>query len=579
MIHFPSEKQEAKLQAIRREEEEAAAKRRAGEAGLPYVNLRTVPIDAETVVLIPEDDARAAGLAAVQRTGKELRVALADPTAEAAGRVLERLARENFTVHRFVASRASLEKAWTAYRAVRPKAKAITGRVELSHDRIQTLRNTLASFALLRGEITAVLPQKATDLLEVLLAGSLALDASDIHIEPGEAGAKVRLRLDGVLEDIVILPLGENKELTERIKLVSGIKLNVTEAPQDGRFSIEVEGTEIEIRTSTLPGEHGENVVMRVLNPNRVALELEALGLRPDLLSLLETELKAPNGMILTTGPTGSGKTTTLYACLKKIASPDVKIITIEDPIEYHLPGLEQTQIDPANQYDFADALRAVVRQDPDVILVGEIRDLETAEAALHASLTGHLVFSTLHTNDAAGTVPRLIDLGAKPPIIAPSINLAMAQRLVRRLCEQCKTPRKTTKEEERDFERLLKHLPPAVAKPDPSTPPRSAGLRSRRAHGESDRTIKKPFSIYRAKGCEACHNTGYKGRIAVYEMFRFDEEIEKIILEKSTEAALQQAALKQGMITLRDDGLLRVLEGVTTIEEVERVVGATEND
>lgn len=557
MIHFPSEEQEVKLQKIRREEEEAAAKRRAGEAGLPYVNLRTVPIDAEAVVLVPEAEAKAAGLAVVQRTGMELRVALADPTAEAASHVLERLAREDFTVHRFVASRSSLEKAWRVYRAVKPAARAITGRVELARDRIHALRSTLTSFELLRGEITAVLPKKATDLLEVLLAGSLALDASDIHIEPGETGAKVRLRLDGVLEDITVLPLGENKELTERIKLVSAIKLNVTEAPQDGRFSVEVEGTEIEIRTSTLPGEHGENVVMRVLNPNRVALELGALGLRPDLLTLLEEELKAPNGMILTTGPTGSGKTTTLYACLRVVASPDIKIITIEDPIEYHLPGLEQTQIDPANHYDFADALRAVVRQDPDVILVGEIRDLETAEAALHASLTGHLVFSTLHTNDAAGTVPRLIDLGAKPPIIAPAINLAMAQRLVRRLCEQCKESHKATKEEERDFERLLEHLPMSVARPE----------------------TKKPFAIYRAKGCEACHNTGYKGRIAVYEMFRFDEEIEKIILEKPTETALQQTALKQGMVTLRDDGLLRVLEGVTTIEEVERVVGTTESE
>ncbi len=565
-IHFPSEEQETKLHALRREEEEIATKRRAEEAGLPYVNLRTVPIDAEAVALIPEADAKAAHIAAIQRTGNTLRVALLDPAAPAAKTVLENLASHEFTIHTLIASRTSLEKAWQAYRAIQPLAKAITGRVELAHDRIQALRAKLTSFELLRAEITAVLPKKATDLLEVLLAGSLALDASDIHTEPGEAGAKVRLRLDGVLEDITVLPLGENKELTERIKLLSGLKLNITESPQDGRFSILAEGVEIEIRTSTLPGEHGENVVMRVLNPNRIALDLETLGLRPDLLTLLREELKQPNGMILTTGPTGSGKTTTLYACLKAVASSDIKIITIEDPIEYRLAGLEQTQVDPANNYDFADALRAVVRQDPDVILVGEIRDLETAEAALHASLTGHLVFSTLHTNDATGTVPRLIDLGAKPPIIAPAINLAMAQRLVRRLCRECKEARKATKEEERDFERLLTHLPASVAKP----------------------AIQKPFPIYRAKakapgsphgGCAACHHTGYSGRIAVYEMFRFDEEIEKIILERATEAALQQAALKQGMVTLRDDGLLRVLEGVTTIEEVERVVGATENE
>ncbi|MBI3305478.1 type II/IV secretion system protein [Candidatus Parcubacteria bacterium] len=551
-LHFPSEKQEAKLKAIRRGEEERAAERHAQSLQLPYVNLQTVPIDAEAIVMVPEPEARRGRLAIVQRTGFALRIALEDPKDGEAKKTLAQLAGDGFESHLFVASRASLEKAWKIYRDVRPKPKAITGRVAISQTRIEALQKTLTSFAALRGEIERVLPAEATDALEVLLAGTLALDASDVHIEPAAGAGKIRLRLDGVLEDITEIPTGENKELTERIKLLSGLKLNITESPQDGRFSIAAAGVEIEIRTSTLPGEYGENVVLRVLNPNRVALELSSLGLRPDLLNLLEAELKEPNGMILTTGPTGSGKTTTLYACLKRIASPEIKVITIEDPIEYHLAGLEQTQIDPANKYDFADALRAVVRQDPDVILVGEIRDLETAEAALHASLTGHLVFSTLHTNDAAGTVPRLIDLGAKPPIIAPAINLAMAQRLVRRLCEKCKESYPPDKKFEHELFEMIEGLPEAVAQPH----------------------LKKPLALYRAKGCAACHNTGYKGRIAVYEMFRFDEEIEKIILSQPTETSLQHAALKQGMVTLRDDGLLRVLEGITTIEEMERVVG-----
>lgn len=311
----------------------------------------------------------------------------------------------------------------------------------------------------------------------------------------------------------------------------------------------------IEIRVSTLPAENGESIVMRTLNPKSL-IEIEALGLRKDLVEIFNKEIERPNGMIIVTGPTGSGKTTTLYAVLKKINDPEIKIITIEDPVEYHLQGLSQTQVDPSKGYTFANGLRALMRQDPDVILVGEIRDLETAEIALQAALTGHLVFSTLHTNDAAGAVARLVDLGVRPVSIAPAINMIVAQRLPRKVCKKCA---KFVLPSLKDKEKIKK------------------GLASVRKEILPPAFFEKDFKIPQAVGCEACNSTGYRGRIGIYETFLVDDAMERFILTSPSIVAMRELAIKKGMVLMQQDGLIKVLEGLTTLDEIERVAGGVE--
>ncbi|MFH1575767.1 MAG: GspE/PulE family protein [Candidatus Nealsonbacteria bacterium] len=388
---------------------------------------------------------------------------------------------------------------------------------------------------------------KITDLLGVIFGGTIDLDASDVHIEPETEKSKIRLRIDGILQDVAELDKEIYQNVLSRIKLLAKIKMNVSDRPQDGRFSILFSSgkkteSPIEIRVSTLPAENGESLVLRVLNPKNL-ITLGDLGLRKDLLTLFRKEIKKPNGMITVTGPTGSGKTTTLYAFLKEVQKPEIKIITIEDPIEYHLPGISQTQVKKDKGYDFASGLKSVMRQDPDVILVGEIRDLETVNTALQASLTGHLVFTTLHTNDAAGTIARLISLGANPSNIGPAVNLAVAQRLVRKVCKKCATRKSPSQEELQK----IKNGPWKVLK-----------------------NIKIP----QTKGCEHCNGTGYKGRIGIFEAFLIDDKMEKFISTSPSISDLREKAVKGGMTTMKEDGLMKVLEGITTLEEVERVAG-----
>jgi type II secretory ATPase GspE/PulE/Tfp pilus assembly ATPase PilB-like protein len=421
-------------------------------------------------------------------------------------------------------------------------SKKIVGEVRIGKE---ILEKEIKNILILKREIEAVLDKEITKILDTILGGSIKLGASDIHIEPKENEAKLRIRLDGILQDVLIFNRKTYESLLSRIKLLSGMKLNVFDRPQDGRFSVLMEKLAIEIRTSTLPAEWGESIVMRILNPKSL-ISLGELGLREDLLKIFKREIKKPNGMIIVTGPTGSGKTTTLYAILKEIQSPEIKIITIEDPIEYHLEGITQTQVDPKAGYDFANGLRAIVRQDPDVILVGEIRDLETAQIAIQAALTGHLVLTTLHTNDAAGTVARLMALGEKPVNIAPAINMAVAQRLVRKVCRKCSTLEKPNEEEVEKIRGGLKNL---------------------------NIKISKDLRIRRAKGCEDCNFTGYRGRTGIFEAFLVDEEMERFILTSPSISDLREMAKKKGMVTMYQDGLLKVIDGITTIEEVERVV------
>ena len=430
-------------------------------------------------------------------------------------------------------------------------SKKITGEVIIPSEILTEIKKEIKNISDLKGEITSSLEKRVTEILEVILGGAIALDVSDIHIEPREEDAKLRIRIDGILEDVLLFDKKVYENLISRIKLLSGIKLNITDRPQDGRFSILIGKTAIEIRSSTLPAEYGESIVLRLLNP-RTLIEIETLGLRKDLLEIFNQEIKKPNGMIIVTGPTGSGKTTTLYAFLKKIQKPEIKVITIEDPIEYHLEGISQTQVDSRAGYNFANGLKSIMRQDPDVILVGEIRDLETASVALQAALTGHLVLTTLHTNDAAGTIARLQALGEKPVNIAPAINIIVAQRLIREVCRKCAEFEKPPRQFLEKLKNELKSLPPKVKIPE----------------------IGGELKIPKIKGCRDCNFTGYRGRIGIFETFLVDDEMEKFILTSPSIAALRKVAIKKGMVTMKQDGLIKVLEGITTIEEVERVTG-----
>lgn len=431
----------------------------------------------------------------------------------------------------------------------------ITGKIEIDSEFLKNQKN-FKSIANFKVAIEGALGGDVTILTKTVMAGAILIGASDLHLETTESGSSLRIRVDGLLQPVCDFGKSQHQAFLSRIKLLSGLKLNVDKKPQDGRFTVllpdeENNEQEIEIRASTLPAEYGENVVMRILNPKSL-ISLEDLGLRKDLYETFSQQAEKPNGMIIVTGPTGSGKTTTLYAFLKKIRNPEIKIITIEDPIEYRLEGISQTQVDPAKGYDFASGLRSIVRQDPDAILVGEIRDLETASIALQAALTGHLVLSTLHTNDSTGTIARLQSLGEQPANIAPAINMIVAQRLVRKLCPKCMLTQKIPAEVYEQIKQGLSGLPQNVEIPA-LTPETEIGM---------------------PKGCEFCNSTGYKGRIGIFEAFIIDNEMEEFILTSPSSSAIEKLAREKGLVLMKQDGLIKVLQKITTLDEINKVAG-----
>ncbi|OHA58995.1 MAG: hypothetical protein A2571_00790 [Candidatus Vogelbacteria bacterium RIFOXYD1_FULL_44_32] len=389
-------------------------------------------------------------------------------------------------------------------------------------------------------------------ILEIILSGALALEASDVHIEPEETDIRLRYRIDGVLQDVVDFDPKIYRPILSRLKLVSGLKLNVKQSAQDGRFSINAgSDVDIEIRTSVIPGAYGESIVMRVLNPKSIETTFNNLGIPTDLYEIFSREIHKPNGLVLLTGPTGSGKTTTLYSFLREVNSTESKIITIEDPIEYHLKGINQTQVNRAKGYTFLSGLRSALRQDPDVIMVGEIRDSETAKIAINSALTGHLVFSTLHTNNAAGAIPRLIDLGVNAKIISSALTLSIAQRLVRKLCPVCKVEENLTGQ---DKEHILAVI---------------ASIKKRRPDYVPPQTVK----TWGPGKCEKCNNTGYKGRQGIFEAIVMDDSIAKASVLNPNERDLRLASIPQGILDMRQDGIVKVLEGSTSLRELSRVI------
>ncbi|OGZ69379.1 MAG: hypothetical protein A3D44_02680 [Candidatus Staskawiczbacteria bacterium RIFCSPHIGHO2_02_FULL_42_22] len=434
-------------------------------------------------------------------------------------------------------------------------SKKLLGSVTIIPEIVADIKKNVQNIADFTKEIQEHIKQNTTNLLDVILCAAIQLTASDIHLEPEEEKIRLRIRIDGVLQDVAFFEQPVYHHLLSRLKLESKIKLNITDKPQDGRFTINIDDMLVEVRTSSLPAEYGESIVMRILNP-RDLKNLDDLGLRDDLYQIFLKEIQKPNGMIIITGPTGAGKTTTLYAFLMKIQNPQIKIITIEDPIEYHLKGISQTQVAPEKGYDFSDGLRSIVRQDPDVILVGEIRDLETAKISLQAALTGHLVLSTIHTNDAAGTIPRLVDLGIDTASIAPAIKMAVGQRLIRKVCKECSVMASPSAEQLEELKKGLHGVPKEII-------------------NLNVEAVK--IAAVAEKGCKACNFSGYKGRKGLYEVFLVDSDMERFILTNPPVSAIKELSIKKGMITIYQSGLIEVALGNATFEEVKRVVEADE--
>ena len=531
--------------------EEEQASILAARNGIPYIDLNIYPVSIETLNTVTEEFSRAGDLVVIHKAGKRIKVAVINPESENTKQALRELQiKDGYQSQLYLASKTGLTRALAKYKLFNLGRTLEDMRVTLSGRDLEEFEEQIKELVDLQKRI---LELPTTEVLNIIVAGAMKLNASDIHLEPQKENVRLRYRIDGVLQEIATIPFSVYPYVLSRVKMLSDLKLNIKDSAQDGRFEIKLEKTEIDVRVSTLPGNFGENIVMRLLNQDMSQIELGDLGLRGRPFEQLMAEIQKPNGMILNTGPTGSGKTTTLYACLKKVNSPTTKIITIEDPIEYRLPNVNQTQVHKERGYDFATGLRSIVRQDPDVILVGEIRDEETSDIATHAALTGHIVFSTVHTNSATGAIPRLIDLGVRPSLIAPAVNAIIGQRLVRVLCPHCKEEYVPASETLETISKFLSIISP-------------------KANIEVPRNIK---TLYRAVGCAKCHNLGYKGRIGIFEIFELNTELEKLVLEMAPESELTTVAMENGMITMLQDGILKAVAGETSMEEVQRVTGS----
>ena len=564
MVDFDEEKQNKQLEDIRKEEEEELVQMLAeSKYKLPYINLGRIGIDNEALRAITEKDAREMGIGPFRLSGKNISIAVRSPSDELLAKLKDQIERENLSPIFYMTSMTSIEKVWSRYKELSMAESSKEGGIDIEAEILRNISKDIHNMQDIEKYIKEAMEgtqtHKVSHLLEIILAGAIAIKASDVHIEPEETRSKVRVRLDGVLQDVAFFNNDIYHLLNSRIKLISGMKFT-SKIAQDGRFSIQEEKEEISVRVSLIPGAYGESIVMRILDPKSIQLSLEEAGMEPHLFSIVEEEIKKPNGLILLTGPTGSGKTTTLYAFLRKIYSTEIKIITIEDPIEYHLDGITQTQTNDEKGYTFLEGLRSGLRQDPDVVMVGEIRDAETAKIAVESALTGHMVFSTLHTNNAAGVIPRLIDLEVNPKILVSALSLSIAQRLVRKLCEFCK--KETTPTE--DQTKILKAIMDGIKE-------EGKNLAEYKVNPDA------PMKIFSSVGCEKCNMTGYKGRLGIFEAVKTDEAIEKIIPENPSEREIKKVASHQGILSMRQDGLVKILTGITSIDEVQSVVDLLE--
>ena len=559
-IQFDEDKEEKNLADLRKQEEEDLVQALAeSKYGVPAINLAGLPIDNDALRSITEKEAIELEVAPFKVLGRDIHVAVRSPQKDTLTHLTEYFQAHGFIPHFYMASLASLNKAWERYKEISYASESKAGSIAISGDALKKIMVGIKNIDDIKAAIVETEKDKThmtSHILEIALAGAIAINASDLHFEPEQDTVRLRFRLDGVLHTVMEISPLVHKFINSRIKLLSGLKITAQSIAQGGRFSIYLDQDETSLRVSLIPGAYGESIVMRILNPKSIQVKLEDMGIEPKLFEIFMREIRKPNGMILLTGPTGSGKTTTLYSFLQKIYSTEIKIITIEDPIEYHLAGITQTQTDSEKGYTFLEGLRSALRQDPDVIMVGEIRDSETAKIAVESALTGHLVFSTLHTNNAAGVIPRLIDLDVNPKILVSALSLSIAQRLVRKLCVNCKKEEKITDEEMRIIKKIADNA---------------------KAHGKDFNDygvdMNAPIKIYEAVGCDKCNNTGYKGRMGIFEAIHNDGSIEKIIPNNPSEREIKEVAQNQGSLDMAEDGIVKVLKGITSYSEVGSVV------
>lgn len=546
------------IQEHREREAEDLAQILAERYGYGYVNLGAVIVKNTALHMIDEETARRAKVVLFDIEGHTLKAAVQSPNNPDLENIINNLKQNGFNVEIYLASEFGIAKGLEVYNETQHTTVIKGGALGISEETVDKYMSITKRI----GDVTVFIeeikkensPHATSQIAEVVMGCAVALGISDVHIEPEEFSVRIRYRLDGILYDVANITHDAYKKMLSRIKLMASIKLNVTKEAQDGRFTIRIKDVNIEVRVSIVPSTYNQSIVMRLLNPKSINVPLEDLGMDEVFYNIMLEEIKKPNGMIITTGPTGSGKTTTLYATLKKLLSSEIKIITIEDPIEYHVQGVAQTQIDHSKGYDFAAGLRAAVRQDPDVVMVGEIRDNETATVAIEAALTGHLVLSTIHTNSAAGAIPRFIDIGVNPKILPSSMNFMIGQRLVRRLCPFCKekyTPETYEAEAiERELPEIMKYRP----------------------------NVKYEGVLYKPVGCEKCNNIGFKGRVSIYEGIRMDKSIEDLMTTNPSEREIKEVSKAQGLLSMRQDGIIKAINGVTALSEVADAVGLSDS-
>jgi type IV pilus assembly protein PilB len=517
--------------------EEALVKAKATLYNVPFLDLSTIPISPEALAILTQEVAEKFNVfpVSVDKISGTLMVAMADPMDISAIEFVEQ--KSNLRV-KAVAAVPSTITEFIATKYTGSLSEEVTEAMkDVALDKEQVVLTDLNKGGLIREE-------KIAEIVSHILDFAMRARASDIHIEPQEKSTRVRYRIDGILQEKLTIPHELHDSLISRIKILSGMKIDEKRIPQDGRFNFKAGGNEVDLRVSSLPTTWGEKIVMRLLKKSGGVPELSDLGLRGQGLKTLGEAILRPHGIVVICGPTGSGKTTTLYSLISKINTPKVNIVTLEDPVEYKIPGVNQVQINPAAGLTFASGLRSFLRQDPNIILVGEIRDQETADLAIQASLTGHLVFSTLHTNDASGALPRLLDMGAEPYLLASSMTCIVAQRVVRKIHDECKEGYVPDPKVVEDAKAVLGNFWPQ----------------------------NQETKFYKGKGDAECNNTGYLGRIGIFEVLPITEKISRLILSHSAASEIEKQAKEEGMITLKQDGYMKVLEGLTTIEEILRV-------
>jgi len=514
------------------------------------VDLRTVSPDdivLEALEIMPEESAKYYKMIPLTKKGNNVEIGMVFPEDLKAREALEFLARQNnFNYKVFLITLSNFDVILKKYRTLKKEVNTALEELETEIKKEEADQKDTVSIEL--EKITEEAP--ISKVVAVILRHAVDGQASDIHIEPGKEKLRVRFRLDGILHSSIFLPLDTLAAVVARIKILSSLKIDETRVPQDGRFSAQVSGRNVDFRVSTLPTNLGEKVVIRILDPSKRKISFEDLGISGRNLRVMKKAFKKTYGMILAVGPTGSGKSTTLYAILSVFNKEEVNILTLEDPVEYFIDGVNQSQVRPEIKYTFANGLRSALRQDPDILMVGEIRDTETAGLAVHAALTGHIMLSTLHTSNTIGVIPRLIDMGIKPFLLPPTLNLIIGQRLVRRLCPYCKEKQAPKAETREMIDEIIAKMP--------------AEAKSEIEGGE--------MAVWHPVGCKRCNSSGYSGRVGIYEVLEMTDELSDLILKNPSEVDIKKEADRQGMISMKQDGVIKFLKGLTSVEEVLRV-------